>query len=53
LTARAVAYETWHFFINGPAIMSKMVGESESNSRTALEEAEKNAPAIIFIDEID
>merc|ERR1711966_163381 len=32
---------------------SKMAGESESNLRKAFEEAEKNAPAIIFIDEID
>merc|ERR1711988_1668104 len=28
-------------------------GESESNLRKAFEEAEKNAPAIIFIDELD
>merc|ERR1712159_824874 len=33
--------------------MSKMAGESEANLRRAFEEAEKNAPAIIFIDEID
>ena len=33
--------------------MSKMAGESESNLRKAFEEAEKNSPAIIFIDEID
>lgn len=33
--------------------MSKMAGESESNLRRAFEEAQKNAPAIIFIDEID
>merc|ERR1712087_1000847 len=55
LIARAVANETGAFFflINGPEIMSKMAGESESNLRNAFEEAEKNAPAIIFIDEID
>ena len=41
------------FLINGPEIMSKLAGESESNLRKAFEEAEKNAPAIIFIDEID
>merc|ERR1712203_1055970 len=41
------------FLINGPEIMSKMAGESESNLRKAFEEAEKNSPAIIFIDEID
>jgi len=55
LIARAVANETGAFFflINGPEIMSKMAGESESNLRKAFEEAEKNSPSIIFIDEID
>lgn len=55
LIARAVANETGAFFflINGPEIMSKLAGESESNLRKAFEEAEKNAPAIIFIDEVD
>ncbi len=50
-----MANETGAFFflINGPEIMSKMAGESESNLRKAFEEAEKNAPAIIFIDELD
>ena len=53
--ARAVANETGAFFflINGPEIMSKLAEESESNLRKAFEEAEKNAPAIIFIDELD
>jgi len=55
LIARAVANETGAFFflINGPEIMSKLAGESESNLRKAFEESEKNAPSIIFIDEID
>lgn len=55
LIARAVANETgaYFFLINGPEIMSKMAGESESNLRKAFEDAEANAPAIIFIDEID
>jgi len=55
LIARAVANETGSFFflINGPEIMSKLAGESESNLRKAFEEAEKNSPSIIFIDEID
>ncbi|CAF5195911.1 unnamed protein product, partial [Rotaria magnacalcarata] len=50
-----VANETGAFFflINGPEIMSKLAGESESNLRKAFEEAEKNSPAIIFIDELD
>eukprot|EP01084_Bolivina_argentea_P242219 406414_1 len=55
LIARAVANETGAFFflINGPEVMSKMAGESETNLRKAFEEAQKNAPAIVFIDEID
>lgn len=55
LIARATANETGAFFflINGPEIMSKLAGESEANLRKAFEEAEKNAPSIIFIDEID
>jgi len=55
LLARAVANETGAFFflINGPEIMSKMAGEAEANLRKAFEEAEKNSPAIIFIDEMD
>lgn len=55
LLAKAVANETnAHFIlINGPEIISKFYGESEANLRKKFEEAEKNAPAIIFIDEID
>lgn len=55
MIARAVANETGSFFflINGPEIMSKMAGESESNLRKAFEEAEKNSPSILFIDEVD
>ena len=55
MIAKAVAAETgaYFFLINGPEIMSKMAGESESNLRKAFEEAEKNSPAIIFIDELD
>ena len=55
LIARAIANETGAYFylINGPEIMSKASGESESNLRKAFEEAAKNAPAIVFIDEID
>uniref|UniRef100_A0A8D9BBL2 vesicle-fusing ATPase n=1 Tax=Cacopsylla melanoneura TaxID=428564 RepID=A0A8D9BBL2_9HEMI len=55
LIARAVANETGAFFflINGPEIMSKLAGEPESNLRKAFEEADKNAPSIIFIDELD
>ncbi len=55
LLAKAVANETnAHFIvINGPEIMSKYYGQSEANLRKKFEEAEKNAPSIIFIDEID
>jgi transitional endoplasmic reticulum ATPase len=55
LLAKAVANETEAHFIllNGPEIMSKFYGESEKKVREIFDEAEKNAPAIIFIDEID
>jgi len=55
LLAKAVANEANAYFItiNGPEIMSKYYGESERRLREIFEEAEKNAPAIIFIDEID
>ncbi len=55
LLAKAVANETNSNFylINGPEIMSKYYGQSEENLRKKFEEAEKNAPSIIFIDEID
>jgi len=55
LLAKAVANETNSnfFLINGPEIMSKFYGQSEANVRKKFEEAEKNAPSIIFIDEID
>jgi len=55
LLAKAVANEAnAHFIaINGPEIMSKFYGESEERIREVFKEAEENAPAIIFIDEID
>ena len=55
LLAKAVANESGANFlsINGPEIMSKFYGESESRLREIFEEAEKSAPSIIFIDEID
>ncbi|MEM2203360.1 MAG: CDC48 family AAA ATPase [Sulfolobales archaeon] len=55
LLAKAIANEAnAHFIaINGPEIMSKFYGESEQRLREIFEEAQKNAPAIIFIDEID
>ena len=55
LLARAVANEADAYFISiaGPEIMSKWVGEAEKKLREIFDNAEKNAPAIIFIDEID
>jgi transitional endoplasmic reticulum ATPase len=55
LIAKAVANESGAHFIsiNGPEIVSKFVGEAEKNLRKLFDDAEKNAPAIIFIDEID
>ncbi|MFX0078025.1 MAG: CDC48 family AAA ATPase [Candidatus Hermodarchaeota archaeon] len=55
LLAQAVANESEAHFIsiNGPEIMSKFYGESEKRLRQIFDEAEKNAPSIIFIDELD
>ncbi len=55
LLAKAVANESEanFFSINGPEIMSKFYGESEKRLREIFEKANKNAPGIIFIDELD
>ncbi len=55
LLARAVANESEANFysINGPEIMSKFYGESEARLREMFTQAQKNAPSIIFIDELD
>ncbi|TFG09378.1 AAA family ATPase [Candidatus Thorarchaeota archaeon] len=55
LIAKAVANESGATFrlINGPEIMSKFYGESEGKLREVFEDAEKNSPSIIFIDELD
>jgi transitional endoplasmic reticulum ATPase len=55
LLAKAVANETEasFFSIAGPEIVSKFYGESEKHLREIFEQASKNAPSIIFIDEID
>jgi transitional endoplasmic reticulum ATPase len=55
LIARAIASETkLHFFrVNGPEIIHKFYGESEARLREIFEEAAREAPSIIFIDEID
>jgi len=55
LIARAVANEVNAYFdtISGPEIVSKYKGESEERLREAFETAEANAPAILFVDEID
>ena len=55
LIARAVANEVDAYFdvISGPEVVSKYKGESEERLREAFARAEENAPAIVFIDEID
>ncbi len=55
MLAKAVAGETSSNFVyvGGPEIMSKFYGESEGKLREIFEDAEENAPSIIFIDEID
>ena len=53
--AQAVANESdaSFFIINGPEVMGSGYGESEKRLRDVFEDAAKNAPAIVFIDEID
>ncbi|RME79614.1 MAG: AAA family ATPase [Methanobacteriota archaeon] len=55
LLAKAVANESdaSFYYIGGPEIVSKFVGESEEKLRKIFQEAEEAAPSIIFIDEID
>jgi transitional endoplasmic reticulum ATPase len=55
LIARAVAHETeaTFFSVNGPEIIHKFYGESEAHLRKIFEDATSQAPAIIFLDEID
>ena len=55
LIARAVAHESEasFFTVNGPEIVHKFYGESEAHLRSIFEKASQEAPAIIFIDEID
>ncbi|WP_458204882.1 CDC48 family AAA ATPase [Haladaptatus sp. NG-SE-30] len=55
LIAKAVANEVNAHFISvsGPEVMSKYKGESEERLREIFTEADENAPAIIFFDEVD
>ncbi|MBS3150324.1 CDC48 family AAA ATPase [Candidatus Woesearchaeota archaeon] len=55
LLAKAVANEVEANFVvvNGPEILSKYYGDSEKKIREIFENAEKQAPTIIFFDEID
>jgi transitional endoplasmic reticulum ATPase len=55
LTARALAEELGVNYIAlvGPEVISKYYGEAEQKLRGIFEKAAKNAPCIIFIDEID
>ncbi|OCQ99697.1 AAA family ATPase [Oscillatoriales cyanobacterium USR001] len=55
LTARALANELGvnYIALAGPELMSKYYGETEQKLREVFEKAAKNAPCLIFIDEID
>jgi transitional endoplasmic reticulum ATPase len=55
LLARAIAAETdaSFFSISGPEVIDKLYGESEAQLREIFDEAEREAPSIVFIDEID
>ncbi|MEK7873400.1 MAG: CDC48 family AAA ATPase, partial [Chloroflexota bacterium] len=55
LIVRAVANETdaSFFHVSGPEVIHKFYGESEAHLRAIFDKARENAPAIVFIDEID
>ena len=55
LIARTISNEVRAHFVhvNGPEVIHKFYGESEAKLRMVFEEAKRNAPAIIFLDEID
>ena len=55
LLARAVASETDATFlsVSGPEIISKFYGESEARLRQVFEQAKRDAPSVVFLDEID
>jgi len=55
LLAKAVARENnvWFYGVNGPSIIQGVYGDPEKTIRNIFEDARKNAPAIIFFDEID
>ena len=55
LIARAIAHETEanFFSVSGPEIIHKFYGESEAHLRKIFEDAARQGPSIIFLDEID
>ncbi len=55
MIARAIAQQAFakFFSINGPEVISKFVGETEAKLRSIFDEAARDAPSVIFIDEID
>lgn len=55
LIARAVAAESSarFFSVSGPEIIDKFYGESEAQLRRVFADAQRNAPSVIFLDEID
>jgi transitional endoplasmic reticulum ATPase len=55
MLARAVANEAdaEFFHIAGPEIMGRFYGESEQRLREIFQQAQQQAPSIIFIDEVD
>lgn len=55
LIARIIAHETdaSFFSVSGPEVIHKFYGESEAHLRKIFDEASRNEPSIIFLDEID
>ena len=55
LIARTLAHriQVRFFSISGPELINKFYGESEARLRKLFEQARREAPALLFIDEID
>ena len=55
LVARALSSQLKAYFIHvdGPEVMNKFYGEAERRLREIFAEAQRNAPSIVFFDELD
>ena len=55
MLAKAVANEAdaRFYYVGGPEVVGSYQGESEERLRTIFQQAQENAPAVVFLDELD